>query len=730
VNRRTRSAALAAFLGLGAAAAALAPPLLALEETVGLGALFALRGPLPAPTEVVVIAISRAAAAAVGETAELDTWPRSLHGALVQKLAAAGATTIVFDLIFDEARDAADDQQFAEALDAAGNVLLLERTESRAVALGGERTANTERQIPPLPVFKISALGSAPFVLPVVPIRVGRFWTFGRAAGEVPSLPVVALQAHLVAAYDDLLALLEAVRPGLAGGWPKSSADVLASRELEVVVSTIRRAFMSDARLAAAARAELARARLPPERAAALAALLDVYSGPTSRYLNLYGPARAVPTLPYDRALESADTFGIDGKTVFVGVSEPHQPEQQDDFYSVFSRSTGENLSGVEIGATAFANLREQRALALLPMPLHLLVVALLGALFAAFAAFPSLRGALTAHAVGAASYAVLAYWSFATHNIWLPLAVPLILQMPAAVAATVWWHYRELAAQRERVRTALGYYVPAAVAGKIAEQSLSIGAGGQLLHGTCLFTDAEQYTAVAERLTPEELAALMNDYYRAIFGVVRAHGGEISDTAGDSMVAVWATARPDATARLRAAQAALGIVAAVDEFNAGNRAERLPTRVGLDSGALLLGNIGAEQRYEYRAIGDIVNTASRIQALNQALGTRVLISGATLEGIDSLRTRPLGTFLLRGKRLPVSVHEPLAPSSPLDEREFAEALGALRAGQWHDAHRRFAALAERSPDDGPSRYYEALTAGYRSEPPAGWTGVIRVDLK
>jgi adenylate cyclase len=144
----------------------------------------------------------------------------------------------------------------------------------------------------------------------------------------------------------------------------------------------------------------------------------------------------------------------------------------------------------------------------------------------------------------------------------------------------------------------------------------------------------------------------------------------------------------------------------------------------------LLLGNIGAEQRYEYRAIGDIVNTAARIQALNQALGTRVLISGATIEGLEGLRTRPLGTFLLRGKRLPVSVYEPLSVDTPIDERAFTAALGAVQAGRWHESHERFAALAARFPDDGPSRYYTALAAGYRAEPPHDWTGVQRVDLK
>jgi adenylate cyclase len=330
--------------------------------------------------------------------------------------------------------------------------------------------------------------------------------------------------------------------------------------------------------------------------------------------------------------------------------------------------------------------------------------------------------------------YFGVAYWQFVSYDVWLPLVVPLLLQIPAGFAVALWWNYRDLNLQRERVRTALGYYVPPSVARRLAERTVSMGASRQLLHGTCLFTDAEQYTAVAEQLRPEALAGLMNDYYRALFNVVQEHGGEVSDTAGDSMVAVWASAEPDPAARSRAMAAAIAILGAVDAFNNEQRVGRLPTRVGLESGELLLGNIGAEQRYEYRAIGDIVNTAARIQGLNATLGTRVLVSAATVDGARPQPGRDVGTFLLRGKRLPVRVHEPLAAATTaLDEpalAEFAAALAAFRAADWDEAELRFAALAARIPDDGPTRYYRGLAASYRLEPPPAWAGAVLLTVK
>jgi adenylate cyclase len=463
-----------------------------------------------------------------------------------------------------------------------------------------------------------------------------------------------------------------------------------------------------------------------------LEVLLDLYAGPGGRFLNFYGPARSVRTLPYDEALNGS---GVDvaGALLIVGLSEPRQPEQQDDFISVFSQNTGVNLSGVELGATAVANLLEGRALAPLSLPLQGALIVALGLAFGFLVGRATVARAAAVAALAGALYFGAAYWQFTSYYLWLPLVVPLLVQLPASFATAVWWSYRDLAAQRERVRTALGYYVPRSLVSALTEETLTPGADSQLLHGTCLVTDAENYTSVAERLPPAELAALVNDYYRAIFRVVQAHGGEISDTAGDSMVAVWASGKPDAGARLRAARASLAILDAVEEFNRAHADTPLPTRVGLETGEMLLGNIGGEQRYEYRAVGDIVNTASRIQGLNPLLGTRVLLSSTTLAGVD-LPGRDVGTFLLRGKRVPVGVLEPIAAGGcRLDGRcieEFAAALAAFRRGDWQSAQDAFAALAARFPGDGPSRYYDALSRAMRQDPPASWTGVVRITAK
>jgi adenylate cyclase len=178
-------------------------------------------------------------------------------------------------------------------------------------------------------------------------------------------------------------------------------------------------------------------------------------------------------------------------------------------------------------------------------------------------------------------------------------------------------------------------------------------------------------------------------------------------------------------------------VLSAVDTFNKTYVRRELPTRVGLDSGQLLLGNIGSSARGEYRAVGDIVNTAARLQGLNRYLGTRVLLSGATAEGTAGLTTRRLGRFLLVGKQTPVSVlelqHVGSAPERSVSElnEPFDAALRHLEACRWDDAARAFAALLQRAPADGPSLFFaEQCRILPELYPDGGWDGVSRMTVK
>ncbi len=165
------------------------------------------------------------------------------------------------------------------AIKQAGNVLLLEETQSDVVPLGDRFRALRETYTLPLPELKAAALGSAPFVLPTRPISVGQFWTFGRASDDTPSLAAVAVQAHLLVDYEAFISLIEAARPGSTADWPRTRAAVQQRRELELTMKAIRRAFQTDGDLRAAAESELAGSSYAAPTARAMQVLLDLYAG-------------------------------------------------------------------------------------------------------------------------------------------------------------------------------------------------------------------------------------------------------------------------------------------------------------------------------------------------------------------------------------------------------------------------------------------------------------------
>jgi adenylate cyclase len=239
---------------------------------------------------------------------------------------------------------------------------------------------------------------------------------------------------------------------------------------------------------------------------------------------------------------------------------------------------------------------------------------------------------------------------------------------------------------------------------------------------GACVVTDAAHYTSVAEGMDPAATVELINRYLEALFRPVFENGGFVSDVKGDGILAVWAGGLPELELRGRVCRALLQMAESVESFNRSAPAHRLATRIGACFGPIALATVGALAHFEYRAVGDTVNTSSRLEQLNKRIGTRVLVSKALAEGLKEFLFRNLGKFKLRGKRTRIRVYELLGSRATASEAqrrlcsEFSEALQALQAGRLHEARARFRELCTLHPHDGPShlqlRNCEALLAG------------------
>jgi len=237
-----------------------------------------------------------------------------------------------------------------------------------------------------------------------------------------------------------------------------------------------------------------------------------------------------------------------------------------------------------------------------------------------------------------------------------------------------------------------------------------------------CLITDAERYTALTEGMEPTAVVELINRYFAALFGPVLENGGMVSDVKGDGLLAVWNYQSAGAELKTRVAKACLEMIERVDAFNRLHPAHRLPTRFGLDFGPVALARVGAHDRFEYRAVGDPVNTASRLEQLNKSLRTRILVSDAFAQGVKGFLFRDLGSFQLRGKRSRMRISELVGMLEGCSAqqhtycREFAHAIAAFETGAHDDAYDRFQALRLKSADDGPTAHYLQLLEASRRE--------------
>jgi adenylate cyclase len=695
-----RSMAFGTIIGMLGIVISLAPGSASWEESIGLSFLFEIRGKRPSPEEVCIISINGQTANQFGLGEEIPAWPRSLHAELIDRLTDAGVSVIAYDIFFKKTRQPDSDTAMKHAIQRAGNVLLVAYLEQERIS---DRQAHVdiERLIPPIQTFGQAAVGIAPFVLPKIPIRVSRFWTF-TGENRLISLPAAALQLHVDPDGSQLAQLLKAIDPETApiNDWQSHTHLVSRIRDDNLLQSRLLETFSSDLAL-----------DIPPLQRQRLKALLKLYTDAAYPYLNFYGPPGSIETLPIQDVLDkTSDVFTkLRDKVVFVGYAGTYQPKQRDGFYTVFSQPNGLDLSGVEIAATAFANLLESETI----QPLSNADLAIL--LFSyglgvtlLFRWIPGIRGILAGLFVSTL-YFILVYQFFSQQHIWLPWFIPLIIQTPLALILIQTWHYRQMKSSREWLRELFGYYLPGDVIDHLAHNRKEPMTEASSAYGVCLATDAQSYTEFAENMEPVDLQIYLNQYYEILFKPVRSRNGVVSDVIGDAMLSIWPSTKPDLSLHQMACEAALAINLSLKQ---SKLEPKLFTRIGLHAGELVMSHVGAIDHFEYRAVGDMVNTTSRIENLNKLLGTAILASSEVINGLKGIETREVGQFAVAGKQQSVTIHEIASLSTNATPQlrqlheDFAAALAVWMNDERKLAYEKFKQILDQHPDDGPTKYY------------------------
>jgi len=465
-----------------------------------------------------------------------------------------------------------------------------------------------------------------------------------------------------------------------------------------------------------------------------------------TRLIDYYGEPRQIETVSLYQALDPAQFLRpgfFKDRIVFVGLSQVAATsisESKDSFATPFSGGEVGYTFGVEIHATIAANLLEEGTVERLRArteAILLVFLALIATLL--FIYLRPLPGVAALVVLVLAAW-VAAYAAFAWARLWIPVVIPATIQLPAAYTVSLIWYYLTTVREREKIRRAFSFYLSPEMIKKISESPDSLNLGGEQIVGTALFTDIKGFTSIAEKMTAEETAAMLNEYFSAITRGIFETGGTLIKYIGDAVFAIWgAPVRMDDHAT-QACRAAVAMARLQREL--GDRpAARLVTRIGVHTGPMLVGNLGSSQRFDYTAIGDTVNLAARLESLNKSIGTLALASGEALAETDGkLVVRPLGRVRVVGRAEPVALYELLGLKGDATTPDaaaialFERAVADFVARRFREAAEGFRRVREScGGQDGPSELYLGTIAQLEAEPaplPEDWDGVINFATK
>jgi adenylate cyclase len=652
-------------------------------ELKGLDLLFLLRGPLPPPPEIVIVAIDEPS---FGEISKQWPWPRSTHAHLIEQLKKAGAKVIGFDILFTEHSQPDEDRALERAMREARNVVL----SSEQVVIDDPLFRYTIRVDPIDPFKVIAAVG-------LTSLQIDPDGTIRRARLNFPDIPLFAVQvARVYLANRTSQHTMTQPPKGKRREWLDPSKEILINH-------------------------------LGPPR--------------TVKTVSYY------QALEYDRMLPPgifADKIVLVGLSSQVA-PEP-QRSAPDVFHTPFLLSAGGPTSGVEILATIISNIITERFVAeLTPMARLglLMLLALVGSLMLLkLGPISSLAVTLALSAL----FLGIATALFERGNLWLPIFAG-TLQLGLVYGGHLVDQLVTALRIKESIKDTFETYMDPRIVEAIIQHPDSLKLSGEKRVVTVFFSDMEKFTSISEQMTPAGLVNLINKYLTLSSESIRRYNGVIDKYIGDAIMAYWSPPFTSEHEHAKlACFAALEQLSILNEFHhmlpdlTGLR-KGLPTiniRLGLATGEVIVGNIGSNTSRNYTVMGDTVNIASRLESASKQYGTRLLISEHTqVMAREAIETRELDSIRVVGKTEPVRIFELLARKGELgqaaaDVREsFEQGLNAYRSCDWDRAQAYFAACLEIDPADGPSKLFVARLYYLRDHPCADdWDGVWSLTEK
>jgi adenylate cyclase len=460
---------------------------------------------------------------------------------------------------------------------------------------------------------------------------------------------------------------------------------------------------------------------------------------PVDRYgrllINFLGRAGLIPTYSAAAIMDgSLPAEVLKDKIVLVGATAVG-------IYDLRVTPFSGTFPGVEIQATVMDNLLHGNfirtpAFGLILMLLILVVLAiLLGLVLPRLSAILSFLFTL----IVLASYVSINYYLFSHQGLQLELFYPQALIVLVYLGVT---SQRFLAEEeeRKRIRKAFESYVAPTVVQEMLKHPEQLRLGGERREITVLFSDIRGFTNMSEKLDPEALVSLLHDFLNPMSNIIINQGGTIDKYMGDAIMALFGAPLLQPDHPRLACRAALEMAASLAALNQEWTAQgRPPLRigVGVNTGSVAVGNMGSDRLFDYTAIGDNVNLASRLEGLNKYYGTNILVSQSTAEAVgNGFIFRDVDQVKVKGKAQAARIYELLGEGGPAPELAqylelYHRALTLYREGRFAESLATFQQALEVHPGDAASLRYITLTQKHIETPPGpDWEAVTVMDGK
>jgi adenylate cyclase len=666
-------------------------------------------------------------------------WPRSRMADLVSRMTAAGAVAIAFDIVFSEP-DRLSPDRIAE-----DNVALPEETRAQLRALPGNDAVFAQ------------AIAASRVIVGQTSIRSAQS-PDAYSDDEVVDAPHAVIGGDprpFLQRFPDLLRNVPVIEQSAAGRGMFSvrpDPDGIYRRvPLVMLVQDKIRLGLAPELLRVATGGDAFAIRV--NEAGIEGVIIARQLVPTGRDGSVW--PYLSPSVP-DRYVSAADILQgrmpegrLAGHLVLVGTS----AIGLEDFRPT---SLGVSMPGVEIHAQLLENILSQ---SLLMRPNYaigaeLTAVLVLSLLVVVLA--PKLGAvaniALTLALMG--SWTGISYYLFVEKRVLLDPVWPALCVLFCVMLMSSLNYLRE-ERLRAHIRSAFGQYVSPELVARLAENREALSLGGERRDLTILFSDVRGFTTLAEsyREDPAGLTSLMNGFLTVLSRAILDHRGTIDKFMGDAVMAFWNAPLDTPDHEKAACLAALRMVADIEAFNAfraeasakeGDEALPVDLGIGINSGECIVGNMGSDTRFDYTALGDDVNLASRLEGQSKAYGLKIILGERTAQRVaDDFAVIELDRIRVKGKTLPARIFGLLGDARLRASDGFArlqEANTRMRAAysaqEWDDARTALAELREQANDldlpiEAYTALYQARLEAFSAHPPApDWDGVYTAETK